>query len=98
MGCTTGPKSMIGSTEQHEERKTTLKMKPHWVQKPFQEAAGHNIKIVTIFNHYIQQTSRPTVCIKIIKAVGLYNIQQYKSYDLAYICSTKTAGTKYHNL
>ena len=39
---------MFSSTEQGEERKTTLKMKPHRVRKPFQVAAGHSIKTVTI--------------------------------------------------
>ena len=42
-------KTMVSSTEQSEERKTTLKMKPHRVRKPFQVAAGHSIKTVTIF-------------------------------------------------
>ena len=32
---------MFSSTEQGEKRKTTLKMKPHRVRKPFQVAAGH---------------------------------------------------------
>ena len=39
---------MFSSTEQGEERKTTLKMKPHRVRKPFQVAAGHIIKTITI--------------------------------------------------
>ena len=36
MGGATSPKTMFSSTEQGEERKTTLKMKPHRVRKPFQ--------------------------------------------------------------
>ena len=40
--------TMFSSTEQGEERKTTLKMKPHRVRKPFQVAAGHSIKTITI--------------------------------------------------
>ena len=40
--------TMFNLTEQGEERKTTLKMKPHWVRKPFQVAAGHSIKTITI--------------------------------------------------
>ena len=48
MGGATGPKTMFSSMEQGEERKTTLKMKPHRVRKPFQAAAGQSIKTVTI--------------------------------------------------
>ena len=47
-GGATGPKTMFSSTEHGEERKTTLKMKPHRVRKPFQVAAGHSIKTITI--------------------------------------------------
>ena len=48
MGGATGPKTMFSSKEQGEERKTTLKMKPHRVRKPFQAAAGRSIKIIAI--------------------------------------------------
>ena len=48
MGGATGLKTMFSSTEQGEKRKTTLKMKPHRVQKPFKVAAGQSIKIITI--------------------------------------------------
>ena len=48
IGGITGPKTMFSSMKQGEERKTTLKMKPHRVRKPFQSAAGHGIKIITI--------------------------------------------------
>ena len=47
-GGATGPKTMFSSTEQGEKRKNTLKMKPHRVREPFQVAAGHSIKIITI--------------------------------------------------
>ena len=39
---------MFSSTEHGDERKTTLKMKPHRVRKPFQVAAGHSIKTIPI--------------------------------------------------
>ena len=39
MGGATGPKTMFSSTEQGEERKAAVKMKPHRVRKPFQVAA-----------------------------------------------------------
>ena len=48
MGGATGPKTTFSSTEQSEETKTTLKMKPHRIRKPLQAAAGHSIKIITI--------------------------------------------------
>ena len=47
MGGATGQK-LFSSIEQGEERKTPLKMKPHRVQKPFQVAADHSIKIIAI--------------------------------------------------
>ena len=47
-GCRNRPKTMFSWTEQGEKRKTTLKMKPHRVRKPFQLATGHSIKTVTI--------------------------------------------------
>ena len=47
MGGATSTKIMFSSTEQGEERKTILKIKPHLVRKPFQAAAGHGIKIIT---------------------------------------------------
>ena len=47
IGGAAGQKTMFSSTRQGEERKTTLKMKPHRVRKLYQVAAGHSIKIKT---------------------------------------------------
>ena len=49
MGGTTGPIANFNSTDHGEKRTTTLKIKPHRVQKPFQMAAGQSIKIITNF-------------------------------------------------
>ena len=43
------PKTIFSMTEQGEERKATLKLKPHRVRKPFQVAAGYNLTIIPNF-------------------------------------------------
>ena len=47
MGGATCPKLCLAQRSK-VRKKNTLKMKPHRVRKPFQVAAGHSIKTVTI--------------------------------------------------
>ena len=59
---------MFSSTEHGEERKTTLKMKPHRVRKPFQVAAGHLsvIKTITILQVAAGHSIRTSVKVVIV--------------------------------
>ena len=49
LGGATSPITNFSPTEHVEKIKTTQKTKPHRVRKPFQVAAGQNIKILTNF-------------------------------------------------
>ena len=62
MGGATGPKLCLAQPSK-VRKKNSLKMKPHQVRKPFQVAAGHSIKTVTILqsihmhqNNYAQHS------------------------------------------
>ena len=79
---------MFSSAEHGEERKTTLKMKPHRVQKPFQVAAGHSIKTITILqsihmhqNNYTQHIAIFHVKKAIIIEIIIEKQQLYTTYS-----------------
>ena len=48
MGGVTGPKLSLAQRSK-VRKKNTLKMKLHRVRKPFQVAAGHSVKTITIW-------------------------------------------------
>ena len=85
--------------EQGEERKTTLKMKPHWVRKPFQAAAAHSIEIITILqsihkhqNNYIEHTE-----IQVTPSTLLLNKYLVQNIILTYDLSNISVRTKVYS-